>query len=240
MFPSITHQNPFAPINIPSISFCFHQVPKKFPIKFLFFQSITHQNPFVPIKFPLFPSITHHNPFVPIKFPWFPIIKYQYPFVLIKFPSNSHQIPLIHIKFQSKSFCSHQVPIRFLLFPSNSFCSHQVPIKTLLFPWLWRIGRCSQVSTKVKRETRERVGQSAKRSAAILGQAGRGATVAWQTSAGCGRAQSRIFCLPGFVEDRGQSCFACRASSFICATQERERKTQKLSRPTNSKSIDRC
>jgi len=49
-----------------------------------------------------------------------------------------------------------------------------------------------------------------------------------------------IFRLPGFVEDRGQICFARRASSFMCATQERERKAQKISRPTDSKSIDRC
>jgi hypothetical protein len=32
-----------------------------------------------------------------------------------------------------------------------------------------------------------------------------------------------IFCLPGFVEDRGQICFSRHASSFMCATQERER-----------------
>ncbi|CAM6022260.1 unnamed protein product [Sphagnum balticum] len=40
-------------------------------------------------------------------------------------------------------------------------------------PVLW-----ARVSTKVNGETRERLGQSAKRSAAVRGQAGRGATVA--------------------------------------------------------------
>jgi hypothetical protein len=67
------------------------------------------------------------------------------------FPSSSHQIPLVSINNPSISFCSQKVPKQF---PSNSFCSHEVPIKTLLFPWLWRIGRCSHVSTKVNGETR--------------------------------------------------------------------------------------
>jgi len=48
------------------------------------------------------------------------------------------------------------------------------------------------VSTKVNGETRERLGQSAKRSAAVRGQAGRGAT-GQAESAGCGRAESRDF-----------------------------------------------
>ncbi len=42
-------------------------------------------------------------------------------------------------------------------------------------------------------EIRERLGQSAKRSAAVRGQAGRGATVARPTSARCGRAEGRDF-----------------------------------------------
>jgi hypothetical protein len=37
----------------------------------------------------------------------FPNSTHQYPSVLIKFPKNSHQIPLVPIKFPSKSFCSH-------------------------------------------------------------------------------------------------------------------------------------
>jgi hypothetical protein len=49
------------------------------------------------------------------------------------------------------------------------------------------------VSTQVNGEIRERLGRSAKRSAAVRGQAGRGATVARQTSAGCGRAERRDF-----------------------------------------------
>ncbi len=52
------------------------------------------------------------------------------------------------------------------------------------------------MSTQVNGEIRERLGQSAKRSAAVRGQAGRVATVARQTSAGYGRAERRDF-LPG-------------------------------------------
>ncbi len=44
--------------------------------------------------------------------------------------------------------------------------------------WLRNAGRWARVSTKVNGETRERLEQSAKRSAAVRGQAGRGATVA--------------------------------------------------------------
>jgi hypothetical protein len=98
-------RKPWAPCNSgshqnPSKSFCSHQVPKHFPIKFLLFPSITHQNPFVlissqtlSIKFLLFPPITHQNPFV-----------------LIKISSNS--------------FCSHQVPFvctNFLVFPTQPY-----------------------------------------------------------------------------------------------------------------------
>jgi hypothetical protein len=73
----------------------------------------------VSIKFLLFPSITHQNPFV-----------------LIKFSKNSHQIPLVPIKFplfSSSSHCSHQVPIvliNFLLFPTQL---HINPHKALNF-----------------------------------------------------------------------------------------------------------
>ncbi len=82
---------------------------------------------------------------------WFPIkssCSHQNPFVLIKFPNNSHQIPLVPINNQSKSFCSQKVLIKFFLLPSNSqkvlikfllfpsipFCYHQVPKQFFLFP----------------------------------------------------------------------------------------------------------
>jgi hypothetical protein len=139
---------------------------------------------------------------VPIKFFLFPSIFHQNPFVLIKFPNNSHQIPFVPIKFSSNSF----------LFPSSfhqiPFCSHQVSIKFLLFPYLWRIGRWAQVSTKVNGDTRERLGRSAKRSAAVRGQAGRGATVAGRRLSGAAEQKVGIFCVPGFVEHRGQICFS--------------------------------
>ncbi len=74
------------------------------------------------------------------------------------------------------------------------------------------------MNTKVKGETRERLGQSAKRSAAVRGQAGKGS---YSGRPGAVEQNVEIFCLPGFVADRGQICFSCgifRASSFMCAT----------------------
>jgi hypothetical protein len=126
-----------------------HQVPKQFP-------SISHQNPFVSIKFP---KKSH-----------------QILFVLIKFSESSHQIPLVPINNPSISFCSHQVPKRF---PSNFSSSHQNPFVPIE-------GR--QMSTKVNGETRERLGQSTKRSVAVRGQAGRG--LQWQADV-CPVRQSR-------------------------------------------------
>ncbi len=71
-------------------------------------------------------------------------------------------------------------------------------------------------------ETRERHGQSAKRSASVRGQAGRGATVAGRRLPGAAEQNVGIFCLPGFVLDRGQICFS-RGSLLrfflMCATQ---------------------
>jgi hypothetical protein len=92
----IFHQIPLVPINIPSKSFCSHQVAKKFPSN----SSCSHQ---VPIKFFLFLISSNQIPFVFIKFPSNSSCSQQCPFLLIKFPNNS---------------------IKFLLFPSKSFCSH--------------------------------------------------------------------------------------------------------------------
>jgi hypothetical protein len=81
------------------------------------------------------------------------------------------------------------------------------------------------VSTKVNGETREKIGQSAKRSAAVRGQAGRRATVAGRRLPGEAEQNVGILCLPDFVADRGQICFLCGSlppSSFVCATQESE------------------
>jgi hypothetical protein len=63
-----------------------------------------------------------------------------------------------------------------------------------------------QVST-LNDETR-RLGQRAKRSAAVRGQAGRGATVAGRRRPGAAEPIVGIFCLPGFVADRGPICFS--------------------------------
>jgi hypothetical protein len=64
------------------------------------------------------------------------------------------------------------------------------------------------MSTKVNGEIRERLGQSAKRSVAVRGQAGRGATVAGRRLPGAAEQKVRIFCLSVFVEDRGRICFS--------------------------------
>jgi hypothetical protein len=82
-----------------------------------------------------------------------------------------------------------------------------VPVLCAVRKWLWHAGRWARVSTKVNGETRERLGQSAKRSAAVRGQAGRGATVAGRRLPGAAKQNVGIFCLPGFVADRGQICF---------------------------------
>jgi len=60
----------------------------------------------------------------------------------------------------------------------------------------------------VNDETRERLGQSAKRSAAVRGQAGRVATVASRRLPGAAEQKVGILCLPGFVADGGQICFS--------------------------------
>ncbi len=67
---------------------------------------------------------------------------------------------------------------------------------------------CRQVSTKVNGETRERLGQSAKWSDEVRGQAGRGATVAGKRRPGAAEQNVGIFCLPRFVADRGPICFS--------------------------------
>jgi hypothetical protein len=67
---------------------------------------------------------------------------------------------------------------------------------------------CRQVSTKVNGKTRERLGQSAKRSAAVRGQAGRGATVAGRRRPVAAEHKVGISSLPGFVAGRGPICFS--------------------------------
>jgi hypothetical protein len=61
---------------------------------------------------------------------------------------------------------------------------------------------------KVNGETREKPGQSAKRSAAVRGQAGRGAPVAGRGRPGAAEQNVGIFCLPGLLADRGPICFS--------------------------------
>jgi hypothetical protein len=89
----------------------------------------------------------------------------------------------------------------------RTFLRNTVPVLCAVRKWLWNAGRWARVSTKVNGETRERLGQSAKRSAAVRGQAGRGATVAGRRPPGAAEQNIGIFRLPGFVADRGQICF---------------------------------
>jgi hypothetical protein len=71
--------------------------------------------------------------------------------------------------------------------------------------WLWNAGRSARRSTKLNDETR-RLGHSAKRNAAVRGQAGKGATVAGRRRPGAAEPIVGIFCLPGFVADGGPIC----------------------------------
>jgi len=126
------------------------------------------------------------------------------------------QIPLVPINNSSKSFCSQTIPIKFLLFPSithqnpfvpikfsnssnqiplvpinnpsKSFCSHQtshqlyfVSINLLFFPTQPYYINPHKALNFVRDWGRR-----------LLGAA---------------KQKVRIFCLPGFVEDRGQICF---------------------------------
>ncbi len=182
------------PVKFPSNSSCSHHYlikillfsssSQKFPIKFLLFPSSfkqihfipssSHQIPLVPINHPSM-SICSHQ--VPKKFPW-------------KFPSItfcSHQVPK---QFSSNSSCSHQYPFVLIEFPNNS---HQIPLVPIKFLFVPMAMEDRQVSTKVNGETRARLGQSAKRSAIIRGQAGRVSHSGRQTSARCGRAETRDF-----------------------------------------------
>jgi hypothetical protein len=80
---------------------------------------------------------------------------------------------------------------------------------------------CRQVSTKVNRETRERLGRSAKRSAAVRGQAGRGGTVARRCLPGAAEQNVGLLACQVLWLTAGRSASSravCRASSFMCAT----------------------
>jgi len=76
-----------------------------------------------------------------------------------------------------------------------------------------------QVSTKVNGETLERLGQSAKRSAAVGGQAGRGASVAGRRLPGATEQTSGFSACQVLWLIVGRSASPdCRAYSFMCAT----------------------
>jgi hypothetical protein len=83
-----------------------------------------------------------------------------------------------------------------------------------------------QVSTKVFGETPERLGQSAKESTTVCGQAGTGATVAGralpavQQSSKSGFSTCQV--LWKIVGGSASHAAVCRASYFRCATQELE------------------
>jgi len=72
-----------------------------------------------------------------------------------------------------------------------------------------------QVSTGEHEDETVRYGQSAKRSTAVRGQAGRGATVAGRRLPGAAEEKVGIFCLPSFVEDLGQIGFSRSSSPLL-------------------------
>jgi hypothetical protein len=81
--------------------------------------------------------------------------------------------------------------------------------------------RTRQVSTKVNVEAREKLGQSAQSiSRQFLGRVEMEATVADRRAPSSTEQSVGIFCLPGFVEDRGQISFSRHASSFMCVCSE--------------------
>jgi hypothetical protein len=131
------------------------------------------------------------------------------------FPSSSHQYSFILISSHQYSFVlisSQKIP----LVPINSLF---VPIKILLFPWRWRTGRWAQVSTKV-RLVRDS-GRVVNGAPQFVGT--KGSHSGRQTSAGCGRAESRDFLPARFCRgSRADLLHAavCHASSCMCATQE--------------------
>jgi hypothetical protein len=116
----------------------------------------------------------------------FPSITHQYAFGFIKFSNNSHQIALVPINNPSKSFV-------LIKFSSNPFCSHQVLIKILLFPQLPLVPNPTLHKLTQSSKFCERLGQSAKRSAPVPGQARKGSYSDRQTSVWCGRAESGDF-----------------------------------------------
>jgi hypothetical protein len=118
-------------------------------------------------------------------------------------------------------------PIKFPKSLIKSSCSHQVPIKILLFSWLRRIGRWARRSSVgLIGETPERLGQSAKQSTTVCGQAGRGATVAGRHPPAVQESRKSVFSacqvLWKIVGRSASHAALCRASSFRCATQELE------------------
>jgi hypothetical protein len=151
---------------------------------------------------------------IPIKFLLFPSITYQNPFVLIKFPNNSHQIPLVPINNPSKSFCSQKVLIKFLLFPLSS---HQHPFVPMAM-------EDRQVSTN------DAPSSTLPELPAVRGQARKGATMAGRRLPGAAEQKLGIFFLLVLWKIAGGSASrtaVCRASSFVCATQELYTRVQK-------------
>ncbi len=152
----------------------------------------------VPNKFLLFSSISHRNPFV-----------------LIKFSKNSHQIPLVPINILLFSSSSWTIPIKIPLvpikFPSKSFCSQamgyrQVSTGERALRWTVRdLGRVLNGAPQfVGRPEGEPQWQADVCRMRQSGKSGFSACqVLWRIA---GRSAS-----PKAL---------CRTSSFMCATQE--------------------
>jgi hypothetical protein len=102
-----------------------------------------------------------------------------------------------------------------ILFPSNSSCSHQQPIKFPLFPTTSH-QRPFVPNAKPTQSSKlcERLGQRAKRSAAVPGQAGRGATVAGRRRLQQSR-KVEIFCLARFCGRSRADLLLARQSAAL-------------------------
>jgi hypothetical protein len=174
------------------VSYCFEELGAWFHIKF---PNSSFNNLSKSICSHQVPNNSHQIPPVFINNPSKYFCSHQVPKKSLLFPSVIRQKPFVFIKFPSNSFCFHQVPIKFLLFPSSFYQNLFVPI---IFP---STSHCPCQLHFVPNPTLhkhtqssklcERLGQSAKRSAAVPGQAGRGDSSGRQTSAARGRAESR-------------------------------------------------
>ncbi len=99
---------------------------------------------------------------------------------------------------------------------SQFLCQKMAKFRQFKKNWMGA-SRTRQVSTRWTVKRVRNSGIVLKGALQFLGRADGGTKGGRCLSAGCSRAESQVFCLPRFVEDRGQICFSvCRAASFMC------------------------